>query len=763
MGFGLTIADASVAIGADFGKFSGDVNKAVTTELGQAGKTGAATLNKELADGGKKGAASLGASLKEGLSLKNILAGVGLGTGMQLFNQIAQGITGTFGAMVGGAAQMERYNTQLTKLLGSAGAAKDRLAELARFGASTPFELPEIVEASRTLQVFTKGVLATGDGLRLVGDVAAGTGTPIKETAIWFGRLYDAMQSGRPFGEAAQRLQEMGALSGDGRAQVEKLTGAVKNGSMTMNQAWAGVSKEFSSFSGLMDKQSATLEGKWSNLQDAINMGLTNIGTQGLPLFKGAIDLAIPAVLAITGGLTLLAENADIVIPVIGAFVAIWLYHLVPALLASIPVWWATAAPVIATAAPFLALAAVVALFALAWKSNLFGVQDIAKGVFGVVGGIAKSIVGTLLVVADTIAGIAGALPGPWQQGAKDLQASLDQMRADVDNWGKETAGIAGDAMDGTASAIADGGDQVAAAADDAFGTIPDSIDTQGKLATFLASLIPGNIAKATRDKRKSLTDQWDQLVADLKNQRTPMAEAASIIGALTSQKLADGLRSGDPMVKAEAEQLQADALARLRELNVGAGEIGKNAGKSLSDGLSSKDPLVRNSALATKNVLESSLGTVDGGPAGEKAVQSMIDAANGKSAMDGAWTAGKKVLAQLLGAMSGKATVSFSVGSSGKSGTSYGGGGPGGESGGSSSRTVSKTPVALDVGMPYVPWTMPAIIHPREAVLTAKQADEWRAGGRGGDSYEFNFPNYVGAREELMAAIASVLRLKRS
>lgn len=128
-----------------------------------------------------------------------------------------------FKKSIDAAAGMETLQTSFNVLLGSTQAAKTRMQELARFAADTPFELPQVASASRTLETLTKGALSTGRGLTLVGDVASGTGQSFNEVAVTIGRLYDGLQSGRPVGEAMQRLQELGAISGDTRAQIEAL------------------------------------------------------------------------------------------------------------------------------------------------------------------------------------------------------------------------------------------------------------------------------------------------------------------------------------------------------------------------------------------------------------------------------------------------------------------------------------------------------------------------------------------------------------
>ena len=71
---------------------------------------------------------------------------------------------------------LEQIKTQFDPLLGGAALAQKRLEELYSFASSTPFQLEGIAEANRTLQVLTKGALATVEGMKLVGDAAAVTG-----------------------------------------------------------------------------------------------------------------------------------------------------------------------------------------------------------------------------------------------------------------------------------------------------------------------------------------------------------------------------------------------------------------------------------------------------------------------------------------------------------------------------------------------------------------------------------------------------------
>lgn len=184
---------------------------------------------------------------------------------------------------------MEGFVTGFQVLLGSAEAATDRMRELSKFAADTPFELPEVAQASRTLETLTKGALATGKGLTLVGDVAAGTQQPFAEIATWVGRLYDGLQSGRPVGEAMARMQELGVISGETRARIEQLQTAGKKG----DDVWNVMSAALGRFSGMMKQQSGTWNGLMSTLQDGIAGVFREFGTPILPQLKPILSEGI--------------------------------------------------------------------------------------------------------------------------------------------------------------------------------------------------------------------------------------------------------------------------------------------------------------------------------------------------------------------------------------------------------------------------------------------------------------------------------------
>lgn len=196
------------------------------------------------------------------------LAGIG-------FQTLATSIGGFATSLVSGNAEMETYETQLGTLMGSADGAKERLKELADFGARTPFELPEIAAAEKVLLGFgltgEKVMKLTGQSAsqfrETVGDVAAGTGVSFQEIALTMGKF-----SAGATGEAISRLQEMGVATREqlaGMGVEFSKSGELLSPLPVAMQAITQLAQQ--KFGGGMDKLSKTFSGQMSTLSDGFN------------------------------------------------------------------------------------------------------------------------------------------------------------------------------------------------------------------------------------------------------------------------------------------------------------------------------------------------------------------------------------------------------------------------------------------------------------------------------------------------------------
>ncbi len=209
--------------------------------------------------------------------------GKAMGKVGDVLDSLAQG-------MVGGNKQFEQYETSFKVMLGNADLARQRLEELADFGARTPFELPGVVEADRVLQSFGLHAPAVTEHFKkmdidirtLTGDVSAGVGSDFKEIALNIGKF-----SSGATGEAMARFQELGiATREEMRAmgvEFSKSNALISPLPEAMD-ALLLIMKD--KYGGMMDAQSATMGGMLSNLIDWKNNTLRELGEPIFDILK---------------------------------------------------------------------------------------------------------------------------------------------------------------------------------------------------------------------------------------------------------------------------------------------------------------------------------------------------------------------------------------------------------------------------------------------------------------------------------------------
>jgi hypothetical protein len=181
---------------------------------------------------------------------------------------------------------------QLTTLTGSSIKAKATLKELADFGASTPFELPEIARAEKVLIGFgltgQKAIEKTGRDSKqlraIAGDIAAGTGQSFEDISTLIGKF-----SSGATGEAISRFQELGIVT---KEQL-KAVGIEfdKAGALTspLDKALkATLDLAGDKFGGGMKALSNTFEGQLSTLSDNIGATFRELGA---PIFESAKNI----------------------------------------------------------------------------------------------------------------------------------------------------------------------------------------------------------------------------------------------------------------------------------------------------------------------------------------------------------------------------------------------------------------------------------------------------------------------------------------
>lgn len=225
----------------------------------------------------------------------------------------AQGIKSIFGALKGVsapiklAADLEQTQVSFEVLTGSAKTAATVLGEIQEFAASTPFQFPQLAEASKKLIAFGFGAGEVVPELRKIGELSAGLGIPIGELAEIYGK---ARVQGRLFGEDVNQLTgrgipiiaEFAKQFGVSNSQVKKLVTEGKIGFPQLQKAITDMTGEQGKFGGLMQRQSGTLNGLWSTLKDNVTQALTKVGQVAIKAFDFK---------AIVGGVTKIARTFE--------------------------------------------------------------------------------------------------------------------------------------------------------------------------------------------------------------------------------------------------------------------------------------------------------------------------------------------------------------------------------------------------------------------------------------------------------------------
>lgn len=261
--------DSSIRI--DGGKFSSD----------------AAHVNREIAGIGDQ-AASTGASIES--AFKKAGAAIGIAFSLGQVKEFA-------GEVLNVRANMESLQTSFTVLLGSAEKGNELFEQLRDYGATTPLELPDLAKNAQTLLGFgiqAKDVMGI---LKDIGNISMGDAQKMESLTLAFSQ---ATSSGKLQGQDLLQminagfnpLQEIATKTGKtmGEVKDEMSKGAIS--ADMLRQAFADAAGEGGKFDGMLDKQSKTLKGAKSNLDDAIEMAYNGIGEKLEPAVITGINLA---------------------------------------------------------------------------------------------------------------------------------------------------------------------------------------------------------------------------------------------------------------------------------------------------------------------------------------------------------------------------------------------------------------------------------------------------------------------------------------
>lgn len=205
-------------------------------------------------------------------------------------------------ASVKAAGQMEQTRIAFTTLLKDGEKAKSFLSELEKFAASTPFELPGVLDASKRLLAFGFSAEQVIPILTAVGDSAAALGIGeegIQRLTLAIGQM---QAKGKVSAEEMLQLAEAGVpawemLANKIGTDIPTAMDKASKGQISAAEGiQAVISGMNSKFGGMMEQQAQTVNGIMSNIQDSVTQSMVVIGDEIIeafdikPKLKGAQD-----------------------------------------------------------------------------------------------------------------------------------------------------------------------------------------------------------------------------------------------------------------------------------------------------------------------------------------------------------------------------------------------------------------------------------------------------------------------------------------
>lgn len=230
---------------------------------------------------------------QQGQSIENVFNRIKSVASVAFAGFTAKEIISTLGTVRG---EFQQFEIAFETMLGSGQKAKGMISDLANLAASTPFDMKGVVNGAKQLLAYGFAANEITDTMRRLGDVSAGLGLNLQDltwlygTTMVQGRLFtrDLMQF---TGRGIPLTEELAKQFGVTKDKVSELVTAGKVGFPEVKKAIESLTNEGGKFGGLMEKQSHSITGQISNIQDTIEMAINDLGTQTEGLMNDALDI----------------------------------------------------------------------------------------------------------------------------------------------------------------------------------------------------------------------------------------------------------------------------------------------------------------------------------------------------------------------------------------------------------------------------------------------------------------------------------------
>lgn len=214
--------------------------------------------------------------------------------------------------------EVQQLEVAFETMLGSKAKAEALMADVINLAAKTPFGLQDVSNATKMLLAYGSTAESVADEIKMLGNIASGLSIPLNDMIYLYGttRTQGRMftQDLRQFmGRGIPLAEELATQFGVAKDEVDDLVTAGKVGFPEMQKALQSMTSEGGQFFNLMDKQSQTIAGQISNLEDSIYQMFNKIGESQQGTISKGISLA-----------SSLVENYEKVIDVIAHLIIVY-------------------------------------------------------------------------------------------------------------------------------------------------------------------------------------------------------------------------------------------------------------------------------------------------------------------------------------------------------------------------------------------------------------------------------------------------------
>lgn len=211
-------------------------------------------------------------------------------------------LKGFISELINVRGQFQQLEIAFSTMLKSKEAADKLMAELVDIAAKTPFDLQGVAQSAKQMIAYGSSAENVGDELIMLGNVAAGVGSQLSEIAYLYGTL---RTQGRAYavdirqfaGRGIPIYEELAKVLGVTKDEVSGLVKEGKVGFKEVEQAFKNMTSESGIYYNLMQEQSKSLTGQISNLGDAWDTMLNDMGkstqgiaSAGISALKGLIE-----------------------------------------------------------------------------------------------------------------------------------------------------------------------------------------------------------------------------------------------------------------------------------------------------------------------------------------------------------------------------------------------------------------------------------------------------------------------------------------